>query len=110
MLNDNLITHVGGAMLASTSVFPQLQSLNLFRNDIGDDGALAFANSKEFPHLELLYLGDNKITDQGAVPLIESKFFPQLRVLDMAMNPLGESSMMAAFKVNRKGKLQVVYR
>jgi len=28
----------------------------------------------------------------------------------LAMNPLGEATMMAAFKVNNKGKLQIVYR
>ena len=84
--------------------------MNLFSNDIGDGGALAFASSKNFSSLELLYLGENKITDQGAVALIESQYFPRLKVLDLAMNPLGEATMMAAFKVNDKGKLQIVYR
>jgi hypothetical protein len=57
-----------------------------------------------------LYLGQNSITDQGAIALIESQNFPQLKVLDLALNLLGEATTMAAFKANRKGKVQIIYR
>ena len=73
-------------------------------------GALAFASSEKFQKLESLYMGQNNITDQGAVALIESQHFPQLKVLDLILNPLGEGTMLAAFKANRKGKVQIVYR
>jgi Leucine-rich repeat (LRR) protein len=82
----------------------------LFRNEVGDDGALAFSVSTNFPKLETLYLGDNNITDKGAVVLIESKAFPALKTLDLGKNLLGEASAMAALKVNRAEKILVIYR
>ena len=75
-----------------------------------NSSALVFASSENYSNLQFFYLGDNKVTDHGAVPLIESKYFPQLKVLDLAMNKLGEATMISALKVNRKGKIQVIYR
>ena len=89
---------------------PLLLNLNLFRNEVSDEGALAFSKSKHFDKLETLYLGDNKITDKGAVVLIGSKAFPALKTLDLGKNLLGEASAMAAFKVNRMEKVLVIYR
>ena len=98
------------SLLKKSEKFSQLQTLNLFRNEIGDWGALAFANSRNFPNLESLFLGENSITDKGAVALIESKAFPALKILDLGKNLLGEPSALAAFQVNRKGKVRVIYR
>ncbi len=110
MLNDNIITPFGAAIIAKSKNFLQLETLNLFRNEVSDDGALAFSKSTHFPKLETLYLGDNNITDKGAVVLIGSKAFPALKTLDLGKNLLGEASAMAAFKVNRKEKVRVIYR
>ena len=77
---------------------------------MGDLGALAFAKSVKFPNLESFFLGENKITDEGAIPLIESQNFPALKILDLGKNLLGEPSALAAFRVNRKGKVRVIYR
>ena len=63
-----------------------------------------------FPNLESLFLGENSITDKGAVALIESKSFPALKILDLGKNLLGEPSALAAFQINRKGKVRVIYR
>ena len=52
----------------------------------------------------------NKITDEGAIPLIESPNFPALKILDIGKNLLGEASALAAFRVNRKEKVRVIYR
>ncbi|GIS85127.1 MAG: hypothetical protein CM1200mP16_14270 [Nitrospina sp.] len=42
MLNNNLITDLGATIIAKSENFSQLKTLNLFRNEIGDEGALAF--------------------------------------------------------------------
>jgi len=55
-------------------------------------------------------LGANSITDRGAVALIESKTFPALQILDLGKNLLGEPSALAAFKINRKNKVRIIYR
>ena len=87
-----------------------MNTFNLFSNEIGDGVALVFANSRNFPNLESLFLGANSITDRGAVALIESKTFPALKILDLGKNLLGEPSALAAFKINRKNKVRIIYR
>ena len=82
----------------------------MFRNEIGDPGAVAFAKSVHFFKLQSLYFGENNITDEGAVALIESGAFPELNFLDLGKNLLGESTALAAFKVNRKEKVRVLYK
>ena len=82
----------------------------MFRNEIGDGGILAFAKSVQFSKLESLYFGENNITDEGAVALIESKAFPAMKFLDLGKNLLGEATALAAFKVNRKEKVRVLYK
>ena len=64
----------------------------------------------QFSKLESLYFGENNITDEGAVALIESKAFPALKFLDLGKNLLGEATALAAFKVNRKEKVRVLYK
>lgn len=110
MLNDNLITHTGVADLATVETLPQLETLNLFRNELGDGGAVAFANSKNFPNLQALYMGQNNITDAGATALLESKFFPKLKTLDLVMNPLSENLYIKAFKIKKERGVQVIFR
>ena len=47
MLNDNMVTPAGASYLANPDIFPQVETINLFRNEIGDEGAKALAEALE---------------------------------------------------------------
>ena len=82
----------------------------MFRNELGDDGAIAIANSKNFPNLKALYIGQNNITDAGAGALLEAVSFPKLKILDLIMNPLSENIYIKAYKMSKERDVQVILR
>jgi len=98
-------------VIAASGAFPELETLNLHRNELGDAGAVALAGARHLGRLSALYVGQNNITDAGAVALIESSAFSELATLDLVQNPTGEDTMIAAFKRNKKdGKIQIITR
>ena len=87
-----------------------LETLSLYRNEMGDEGAKSLAESSNFSNLTQLYVGQNTISDAGAVALIQSKNFPKLILLDMIQNKLGEKTLKAMFKYNKDQRVQIVVR
>ena len=87
-----------------------LETLGLFRNRIGDEGALKLAVADNLPNLKILYVGQNSITDVGSISMIESSQFPNLELLVLSLNHLGKNTVKAVFKRNKKNPIQIIYR
>ena len=71
---------------------PELKSLNLSNNRIGDEGAKAIAATVS-PQLTSLYLDDNSIGAEGAKAIAEH--LPQLTSLDLGRNSIGDEGAKA---------------
>ena len=96
--------------MANPEIFPRIETINLFRNSIGDAGALILSRSKPFINLKAIYLGENNISDIGAVALIKSNSFPMLGVLDMVKNNLGLETSKAIFTRSKDRNVQIIIR
>jgi hypothetical protein len=68
-------------MIAAMQQLSELRHLNLSRNPIGDEGALAIASSKHFARLETIRLDGCGITDDGRRCFGESPHLRRLRYL-----------------------------
>ena len=93
-LTSNELTHEGIARMCNTHL-PALHTLDLSRNNIGDEGAKHIAESPLSIQLTKLYLTRNGITDRGAKALAQSPHLRQLKVLDIHDNALTEEGYFA---------------
>ena len=76
---------------------PNLQTLDLGHNSIGDDGAKALADClKHCPNLQTLDLRYNSVGDNGAKALADGlKHCPNLQTLDLWYNSVGDDGAKA---------------
>jgi hypothetical protein len=118
MLN---VTPRGFGTLASCQFAPQLKSLNLGQNNLGDEGwvhlskmpldnlteldisgtsggdlgATALSHSSHLANLRVLRAAWNRISDQGARDIATSDLVSNLLSLDIAENPIGDQGALA---------------
>ena len=93
--------------MAQSEVLVGLISLNLFYNQIGNDGVKYIAVSDNLLSLQNLNLTDNEITDEGAIVL--AKFLPlftNLTRLDIRYNKIKEEGKEALCKAQEKTSLK----
>jgi Ran GTPase-activating protein (RanGAP) involved in mRNA processing and transport len=84
---------------------PNLKTLVLFNDNLGDAGAAAIVKGLRDNNIALvgLYLGDNQIGDTGAAALAEyMRDSTTLRVLDLGFNRFGDAGA-AAFAEGLRG-------
>jgi hypothetical protein len=77
---------------------PNLKTLVLFNDNLGDAGAAAIVKGLRDNNIALvgLYLGDNQIGDTGAAALAEyMRDSTTLRVLDLGFNHIGDAGAAA---------------
>lgn len=71
-LSSNYITGLeGGQIIASSNAFPNLFSLDLRINKLGDEGFKALIQSKNYPKLTAIKIDRNKLEDTGAEQLVK---------------------------------------
>ena len=75
------ITDQGIKTLAKSKVFKKLKHLNLARNILRVDAALALANTKTLLNVETLLMFDTFIGDQGVDALLKSEGLSKLKTL-----------------------------
>ena len=76
---------------------PNLQTLDLRYNSVGDNGAKALADGlKHCPNLQTLYLGRNNVGSDGAKALADGlKHCPNLQTLDLLNSNIGDNGAKA---------------
>jgi uncharacterized protein (TIGR02996 family) len=73
----------------------RLTSLDLYHNNIGDEGAEALAASPHLAGLRELFLSFNRIGDRGALSLAASPHLGQLTRLEVVCNDIGPAAAAA---------------
>jgi Ran GTPase-activating protein (RanGAP) involved in mRNA processing and transport len=76
---------------------PKLTVVNLYHNNVGDEGARDIADAlKHNTTLEWLYLSDNNIGDEGACAFADAlKHNTTLIELDISVNNIGDEGVCA---------------
>lgn len=108
ILSVNKIGATGVKELAAsikyTSQFANLSDLttiDLWANNIRDDGAIALASVLKYTNIAALHLTENNITDIGA-QAIASSFIPNLQIVDLKCNHISDTGgRMLAYKLNK---------
>jgi uncharacterized protein (TIGR02996 family) len=76
-------------MLALTKArLPHLRRLRLYKNPIGDRGAISLAQSASLPNLHYLDLSETRIGNKGIVALSNAHHLRQLSQLDLVGNQI----------------------
>ena len=75
------VTDQGIKNLAKSKVFKKLKHLNLARNILRVDAALALANTKTLLNIETLLMFDTFIGDKGVEALLKSDSLSKLKTL-----------------------------
>lgn len=94
-LTGNPLGEEGVTALASGSGLGNLRELCLQQTGIDDAGARALARSKLLEHVRVLSLRSNKITDAGARVLAESPALRNLSQLNLNKNKIGADGKKA---------------
>lgn len=76
--------------LGKSDCLPELRSLNVSNQIIGDIGISAIANSPRFRKLQSLVLNHQGISDDGLIAVANSPFPPTLRELHLRWNDFGD--------------------
>jgi Leucine-rich repeat (LRR) protein len=89
------LAHFGadGATALAAAPWEGLESLDLYGNGIGDQGAAAIAASNSLHRLRFLDLGDNTITDAGALALARSPHLEALTVVELGGAELADTTV-----------------
>jgi Leucine-rich repeat (LRR) protein len=91
----NNIGDEGARAIANSAHFSSLTSLNLRRNTIGPEGATAIANSAYLSALTLLDLSANNIRDEGATAIANSAHLSSLTSLNLSSNNIRDEGATA---------------
>jgi len=93
-LESNGLTDDDLEALCRSANLPELVTLHLWANRIGDAGVRALVRSAP-PKLTRLDLSSNQITDAGALVLADSTFLSRLRLLDLSSNQINDAGALA---------------
>jgi len=84
----------------------RVRKLNLYGNNLGDEGAQLLARCPHLINLTHLFLPANQIGFPGAQALADSRFLVNLRVLMLHSNPVGDDGARELALSKRLGKLE----
>jgi hypothetical protein len=88
-VNEDRLGERGAEWLASWPGLAQAETLSLWGNSFGPEGAAALA-AASMPALSVLLLNNNRIGDPGAVALADSPSVARLTRLDLQVNAIGD--------------------
>jgi len=94
-----------GAVAAASNDAPNLETLSIMKNQIGDAGMAAIADKCKTASFTCLVLSANNIGDAGLVAFakaVEEGAFQQLNKLYLDRNPIGDEGMVALAAVLHK--------
>jgi len=91
-LSNTKMTYMGIDSIVKEAKWPQLKSLNLSDNNIGDQG-LAMLSTKDWPLLENLNLSNTKLTLKGIKVMTHESKWSHLRCLNLSYNEINDEGL-----------------
>ncbi|MHB9147349.1 MAG: leucine-rich repeat domain-containing protein [Candidatus Amoebophilus sp.] len=104
-LSKNKLGAVGAKGV--TEHFPRtMRIINLWNNEIGDEGAIIATKNVRGKEVEEINLGDNKIGDKGAIEMIENLESTSVERLSLGNNKITDEGAIGAAKNIRGTNLE----
>lgn len=95
LFDCNGVKAAGLESLGSSAHIPNLRSLSLVQNPLGDEGAVSLAEAARLSGLETLHLDDCAVGSDGIAALAGSPNARGLAHLSLCGNPLGDAGLEA---------------